>query len=63
MTVAELKKELEKHPDNMQVFMGEVLTDFTYRMVNGIKSEEIGFGEEECEPELARDTVVILTED
>lgn len=63
MNVKELKERLNNLPDDMEVFMGEVLTDFTYRLVNGVKTEEIGFCEEEGGEELARDTVVILTED
>jgi hypothetical protein len=64
MTVKELKTELEKYPDNMEVFMAERKTDFGYGLLNSVTSKEIGFVEDEGDTEpIAKDTVVILDEE
>lgn len=67
MTVKELKKELEKYPDNMDVFVSERKTEFAFGLVNGVRSEEITFSENpdfsEDEEILAKDTVVIIDEE
>lgn len=64
MTVGELKKQLEKYPDTLQVFLGERMTDFTYGLLNTVAETEIEFHEdEEYDEPMAVDRVVILTED
>lgn len=63
MTIKELKRELEQYPDNMDVFMAERTSDFTYGSVNGVSSKKINFMEEPDGKALASDTVVIIHED
>ena len=63
MTVKQLKAELGKYPDHLDVFLDERLTDFTYGLCNSTSSREINFMEEPGGEPLAKDTVVILSED
>lgn len=64
MTVRELKDELAKYPDHMDVFMDQRKTEFTYGMVNSVRSKKINFKEDPDGDEvLATDTVVILDEE
>jgi hypothetical protein len=64
MTVKELKLELEKYPDNMDVFLAERKTEFSYGLLNSVESHLISFvespGDEEPKGE---DMVVILDEE
>ena len=62
MTVKELKEELSKYPDNMDVFMAERTTDFAYGLVDEVSSKEISFMEEPDGKILSTDTVVIISE-
>jgi 7-cyano-7-deazaguanine synthase in queuosine biosynthesis len=41
MTVRQLKEELSKYPDNMNVFMAERQTEFKYGLLNGVYNKEI----------------------
>ncbi len=64
MTVKELKQQLEKYPDNMEVFMAERKTEFTYGLLNTVGSQLIHFKESsDDEKSLAEETVVILDEE
>jgi hypothetical protein len=63
MTVAELKIELSKYPDNMEVFVSERMTEFAYGLVNSVSSKRINFMEEPDGEVLAQDRVVIISED
>lgn len=63
MTVKELKKQLEKYPDHMMVFIAERKTEFTYGLLNSIDSKEIAFKESPTDEVLATDHVVILDEE
>jgi hypothetical protein len=63
MTVKDLKNELSKYPDSMQVFIAERKTDFTYGLVNTVSSKEIAFKEDPDGEALATDTVVIIDEE
>lgn len=63
MTVKQLIEELKKYPENMDVFVGERLTDFTYGFVNSVESKEINFMEEVGGEPLSKDTVVVICED
>lgn len=63
MTVLQLKKAIENLPDNMQVFVGERLTEFKYGLVNSAKVKLINFMEEPDGEPLAKDDVLVLEED
>jgi hypothetical protein len=63
MTVKKLKEELAKYPDNMEVFLAERKTEFTYGLLNGVHSKEIAFMEDPDGEVLATDNVVILDEE
>lgn len=64
MTVKQLKGKLSQYPDHMEVFMAERKTEFTYGLVNSVRSDEINFKEDPYDEEvLARDTVIILDEE
>jgi len=63
MTVKELIKELSQYPENMDVFMAERKTDFTYGLVNSTKVEEINFMEEPDGEVISRDNVVVIDEE
>lgn len=63
MTVKDLKKELDKYPDSMFVFMAERKTEFTYGLLNSVTSKEIAFSESPGDEILATDIVVILDEE
>jgi hypothetical protein len=69
MTVKQLREILSQYPDNMDVFIAERKTEFSYGLVNSVRMEEIlfienpdfeDFGEDEVS---ARDTVVIIDEE
>lgn len=60
MTVKQLKVELEKYPDNMDVFLGERLTDFKYGLLESVRKEKISFSEDPDSKSLAKDEVIIL---
>lgn len=65
MTKKELIEAIQHLPDNMDVFMDERLTDFTYGLVNSVQVKEIEF-KEDAAPDsrvLAKDKVIILMED
>lgn len=64
MTVKQLKEELSKYPDNMDVFLSERKTEFRYGLLNSIRSQEINLMEQPDDEEaLATDTVIILDEE
>jgi hypothetical protein len=63
MTKKELIKALEPYPDNMEVFMDERRTDFTYGLLNTVASREINFMEEPGGEVLSESEVIILSED
>lgn len=63
MNVKQLKAELAKYPDDMDVFVAERKTDFTYGLVNSIRSKRINCMEEPDGKTLAKETVVILDEE
>jgi hypothetical protein len=60
MTVKDLKNILSTLPDDMDVFMAERKTEFTYGLLNSAKVKEIYFSEEpEDEPECYTDVLVL----
>lgn len=64
MTVKELKQRLERFPDNMSVFLAERKTEFSFGLLNSVRSDKINFKEDPCSDEvLATDTVIILDEE
>lgn len=63
MKVKQLKALLEKYPDNMDIFLAERKTEFTYGLLNTVKLEEITFSEEPESNPLAKETVLILDEE
>lgn len=63
MTVAELIKELEKHPDNMDVFVKQTDDEFGISLLNEVKKVNAFFSEGNGNPETeAYDDVVILSD-
>lgn len=67
MTVAQLIKELEKYPDNMDVFIDTRKTEFTYGLLNSVRTDIVTFIED-MEDEWGQDeaptvTCVILDEE
>lgn len=63
MTIAQLKKRIEHLPDNMDVFVAERETGFTYGLVNSAEVKKIKFYEQpEDETPLSEDEVFILSE-
>lgn len=63
MTVKELKAQLNKYPDNMDVFMAERKTEFTYGLLNSVSCEEINFVEGLGEKVLSVEQVIVLDEE
>ena len=63
MTVKQLKKELEKYPDNMEVVLAETKTEFAYGELNSVKKKKLGFREEPDSKDLASAMCVVLDED
>lgn len=63
MTVKQLKEELLKYPDNMDVFIAERKTEFTYGLLNSVIGKCICFSEDPDGDPMANDDVVILDEE
>lgn len=65
MTVKELKNELNKYPDTMEVFMAERKTEFAFGLLNSVSKKEILFSEDpDYITEIhAKDEVLILDEE
>jgi hypothetical protein len=66
MTIKELKKQIENLPDNMDVFIGERVTEFKYGLANSGSVKEIDFHDEddpENEDLQASEEGFILTEE
>jgi len=62
MTVKQLREELTKYPDNMDVFLAERKTEFDYGLLNSVRKEKINFMEEPDSKPLSSDVVIILDE-
>ena len=62
MNVKQLKEELNKYPDHMDVFMAERKTEFAYGLLNSVTSDIINFTEEPGGEVLSSDKAVILDE-
>lgn len=63
MKVKELREIIANIPDNMDVFIAERKTEFTYGLVNNAYVKKIGFVEEPNGEVLAEDNVFILDEE
>lgn len=63
MTVKKLMDVLSKFPDNMEVFVSERKTEFSYGLVNSAYVKEINFVEEPFGEVLSRDKVVVIDEE
>jgi hypothetical protein len=63
MTVKQLKEELAKHPDHLDVFVTERKTEFGYGLINSAYVKKIGFVESPCDEVEAVDDVLILDEE
>jgi hypothetical protein len=57
-----LKDELSKYPDDMDVFVDERTTGFTYGLVNSVCSKNIPFTDGDNSLH-AEDTVVVISEE
>lgn len=60
MTVKQLKEELNKYPDHMDVFIAKRKTGYVYDLLNSTRSEDIELFEEGNRRVKANDRVVIL---
>lgn len=63
MTIKKLKEIIKDLPDHMDVFIEEGETGFQFAPVNCARVEEINFKEDPDGETLARDKVLILSED
>lgn len=64
MTVKQLRDELSKYPDEMDVFMAERKTEFAYGLVNSTTQKVVNFMEQPSdETSLATVMAVILDEE
>ncbi len=63
MTVKELKEKLATMPENMDVFVADRKTEFTYGLVNSAYVKEINLLEEPDGEVLSRDKVLVLDEE
>lgn len=62
MTVKHLKNELEKYPENMDVFIDtDFVSEFRFALVDIIESKEITFSEEPEGKRLDTDKVIVLS--
>ena len=62
MNVGQLKKELEKYPDEMDVFIDERVTEFNYGLLNSVRDQMVAFAEEPDDEPMAEANCVILSE-
>jgi hypothetical protein len=63
MNVRELKTELEKYPDNMDIYLAERKTEFAYGLANSIKERKINLSESPDSEILATENVLIIDEE
>jgi hypothetical protein len=63
MTVIELIHELNKYPDNMDVFVDERKTEFTFGLVNSVRKQKINLKDDPEGEVIASDYVIILDEE
>lgn len=66
MNVGELKKELEKYPDHMDVFLAQRTTDYAYGLANSVRVQEIHFepnDDWENEEEIVKENAIVIDEE
>lgn len=64
MTKKQIIEKLAPYPDDMDVFIAERKTDFTYGLVNSVTCKEINFMEDPDDNKaLASGKVIILDEE
>lgn len=63
MTVKQLIQKLSSFPENMEVFIAERKTEFSYGLVNSAYVKKINFGEDPDGEVLSTDNVVVLDEE
>lgn len=63
MNVKELIEILKDKPDNMQVFVAERKTEFTYGLVNSAKVKKINLVDYPDGEVIARENVLLLDEE
>ena len=63
MTVRKLIEKLIQYPENMEVFIAERKSEFTYGLLNSVSKQKINFMEEPNGEILSEYNVVILDEE
>jgi len=63
MTVEILIETLKSFPPDMEVFMDMRTTEFKYGMIESVKPREINFSEDPDSKALAKDIVIVLSEE
>lgn len=63
MTLKEFREKTKHLPENLELFMAERKTEFTYGLVNSAYVKEINFKEDPDGEVLATDKVLILDEE
>ena len=63
MTLKEFRKQTKDWDENLELFMGERLSEFKYGLINSIDLKKINFMDEPNGEPLARTKVIVLTED
>jgi len=63
MKVKELKILLKQYSDDMDVFIGERVTEFSYGLLNSVSSKNITFSEDVDNGPMAEERVVVLSEE
>lgn len=63
MTLGEFRRKTADLPDNLDLYIGERLTDFKYGYVNTVEKKMITFSEEPDSKPLSKVEVIILSED
>ena len=63
MKVKELKILLKRYSDDMDVFIGERVTEFSYGLLNSVSSKNITFSEDIDNEPMAEERVVVLSEE
>lgn len=63
MTLKEFRKITEDLPEYLEIFVGERLTEFTFGLVNSAKVQEINFSEDINSKPIARNLVLVLSEE
>jgi hypothetical protein len=63
MNIGKLKQAIANLPDDMEVFIGERLTEEAYGLVNSVREQTITVGDDEDAEIYEQMRVFVLTED